>query len=58
VFALASLVSRSARFFLVAGLIYLFGPRIRAVIDRYFDLLAITFVVLLILGFVVIRYVF
>jgi membrane protein YqaA with SNARE-associated domain len=56
VFVLASLVSRSARFFLVAGLIYVFGPRIRAMIDRYFDLLAGAFVGLLILGFIVIHY--
>lgn len=58
VFALASLLSRSARFFLVAGLIYLFGPSIRALIDRYFDILAIAFVVLLVLGFIAIRYAF
>nr|WP_281432385.1 YqaA family protein [Desulfatitalea alkaliphila] len=57
VFVIVSLVSRSARFFLVAGLIRVFGPSIRAFIDRYFDILAITFVVLLVLGFVVIRYV-
>lgn len=58
VFALASLVSRSARFFLVGGLIYAFGPRIQKMIDRYFDLLAIVFVVLLILGFIAIKYFF
>ncbi|MBR9980129.1 MAG: DedA family protein [Desulfatitalea sp.] len=57
VFVLASLVSRSARFFLVAGLIRIFGAPIRAFIDRYFDILAIAFVVLLVLGFVVINYV-
>lgn len=55
VFVIASLVSRSARFFLVAGLIRIFGPSIRAFIDRYFDILAVTFVVLLVLGFVVIK---
>jgi membrane protein YqaA with SNARE-associated domain len=58
VFVLASLVSRSARFFLVAGLIYKFGPGIQRVIDRYFDLMAVTFVVLLVLGFVGIKYIF
>ena len=35
VFILASLVSRSARFFLVGGLIYIFGPRIQAFIDNW-----------------------
>lgn len=58
VFALASLVSRSARFFLVAGLIFKFGPGIQKVIDRYFDVLAVVFVVLLVLGFVGIKYLF
>lgn len=58
VFLLASLVSRSARFFLVGGLIYKFGPGIQSFIDRYFDILAVTFTVLLVLGFVVIKYVF
>lgn len=57
VFILASLVSRSARFFLVGGLIYVFGPGIQSFIDKYFDLLAVVFTALLILGFVVIKYV-
>ena len=52
VFVLASLVSRSARFFLVGGLIYLFGPKIQPFIDRYFNILAIAFTVLLIAGFI------
>lgn len=55
VFMAASLVSRSARFFLVGGLIHAFGPGIQKVIDRYFNILAIAFVVLLVLGFVAIK---
>jgi membrane protein YqaA with SNARE-associated domain len=58
VFFLASLVSRSARFFFVGGLIYMFGPRIQRFIDRYFDLLAVSFTVLLVGGFVLIKYFF
>ena len=58
VFVLASVVSRSARFFLVGGLIYVFGPRIQAFIDRYFNILAVAFVVLLIVGFIAIKYLF
>ena len=57
VFILASAVSRSARFFLVAGLIRLFGPPIKAFIDRYFNLLTILFMILLIGGFLVFKYV-
>jgi len=58
IFVLASAISRSARFFLVGGLIYKFGPGIQAFIDRYFNALAIVFVVLLIVGFVGIKYLF
>ncbi len=58
VFVLASLVSRSARFFLVGGLIYLFGPQIKNFIDTYFNILAVIFTVLLLGGLVLIRYVF
>jgi len=58
VFVIASLVSRSARFFLVGGLIYIFGPKIQAFIDRYFDMLAVAFTVLLVAGFVLIKLVF
>jgi membrane protein YqaA with SNARE-associated domain len=57
VFVVASAISRSARFFLVAGLISVLGGSIRRFIDRYFDLLSIIFVVLLVLGFVVFKFV-
>ena len=55
VFIIASAISRAARFFLVAWLIYLFGPKIKTFIDKYFNILAITFVVLLIAGFAIIK---
>ena len=55
VFVTASLLSRSARFFIVGGLIYRFGPRIQGFIDRYFNVLAVVFTVLLIAGFVLIK---
>lgn len=56
VFMVASVLSRSARFFLVAGLIYFFGPPIRKFIDKYFDILAVVFMVLLIGGFIVLKH--
>ncbi|BDQ03699.1 YqaA family protein [Ignavibacterium sp.] len=55
-FVFASVISRGARFFLVAFLIWKFGPQIRTFIDKYFNWLAIAFTVLLIGGFVVIKY--
>lgn len=54
-FMLASLVGRAGRFFLVGLLITIFGESIQAVIDDYLDILAVGFVVLLALGFFVIR---
>ena len=54
-FIIASLASRSARFFLVAGLFYFFGPTIKQFILRYFNILSIVFIVLLILGFWLIK---
>jgi membrane protein YqaA with SNARE-associated domain len=57
-FIIASLVSRSARFFLVAGLIWKYGEPIRGFIDKYFNLLAIGFTVLLVGGFAGIKYLF
>ena len=58
VFLLASFVSRSARFFIVATLIYKFGSPIKTFIDKYFNLLTIIFTILLILGFVLIKFIF
>jgi len=54
-FLIASTVSRSLRFFLVAGIIWKFGEPITAWIDRYFNKLAILFTVLLIGGFAAIK---
>ncbi len=56
-FVLASIVGRSARFFVVAGLIWKFGPTIKKFIDKYFNLLCIVFIVLLGGGFVLIKFV-
>jgi membrane protein YqaA with SNARE-associated domain len=53
---LASVLGRSARFFAVATCIYIFGPRVKELIDKYFGLATIVFTVLLIGGFVLIRY--
>ncbi len=57
-FVVASIVSRAGRFFLVAGLIWKFGDPIKSFIDKYFNLLAIAFTVLLIGGFVGVKYLF
>lgn len=56
-FLAISAVSRGARFFLVAGLIRMFGEPIKEFIERYFNLLTILFVVALVGGFLVISFV-
>ncbi len=48
VFAGASLISRGLRFFMVAALFYYLGRPARVLIDKYFNLLTILFLVLLI----------
>ena len=54
-FILASAVSRSARFFLVAILLAKFGEPMKEKIDRHFNVLALLFGVLLIGGFLAIK---
>lgn len=53
-FALASVISRGMRFFLIAWLIWRFGAPIKKFIDKYFNLLAIAFTVLLVGAFLLI----
>lgn len=57
-FMIASAISRGARFFLVGWLIWKFGAPIKSFIDKYFNLLVIAITVLLIGGFVLIKYAF
>ncbi|HSK99107.1 MAG TPA: YqaA family protein [Rubrobacteraceae bacterium] len=56
-FILVSFVGRGGRFFLLGAAIYFFGPSIQAAIDEYFELMMVAFVALLVLGFVVAKYV-
>lgn len=52
----ASAIGRSARFFLVGAVIFGFGARVRALIDRYFNLLTWGLLVLGVGGFLAVRY--
>jgi membrane protein YqaA with SNARE-associated domain len=56
VFMAASTISRGARFFLLAALLWHFGPPIRSFIERYLPQLTIVFFVLLLGGFIALRY--
>lgn len=52
----ASVLGRGGRFFLVAAALRLFGPKIQYVIEKYFNIVSILFLVLLILGFAAVKY--
>jgi membrane protein YqaA with SNARE-associated domain len=54
-FIVASTISRSARFFLVAGLFGWKGEAIKPYIDKYFNLLSLIFVILLVAGFAALK---
>lgn len=58
VFIIASVVTRGARFFMVAGLLYFFGEPIRAFIEKRLTLVTTLFFVVLVGGFVALRYLF
>ena len=55
-FALASLVSRSLRFFLLAALLWWFGDPVREFIERRLMLVTSAFALALVGGFLVLRY--
>ncbi len=52
----ASALGRSGRFFLVALVIYFMGEKAQHFIDKYFDRLTIAFVILLVGGFLIMRW--
>ena len=55
-FLVASSLSRTARFVLVGLLIWQFGAPIKVCVERYFNLLSVVFVALIILGFAVMKF--
>ncbi|GGB38162.1 hypothetical protein GCM10011316_07780 [Roseibium aquae] len=57
IFIAASLVSRGLRFFVVAALLYFFGPPIRDFIEKRLGLMFTLFVILLVGGFAALRFI-
>jgi len=56
-FIFISLVSRSARFFIVGFMIFLFGETIQYYLTKYLNIFSIVFVGLLIIGFWAVRFI-
>ena len=56
IFIIASFISRGLRFLTISFLIWKFGEKIKFFIERYFNILSILFLILLILGFFLVKY--
>lgn len=56
-FVVASIAGRAGRFFLVAALLRWYGPTIKQFIEKYFNLLSVVLVILLVSGFLLLNYV-
>lgn len=54
-FVVVSLIGRSARFFIVAAILRIFGAPVRTMIEKHFDAFSLAFLVLLVGGFLLIR---
>ncbi len=54
----ASAVGRFGRFFIVAGLLRIFGKKVADFIERYFNILSIVLFILIIAGFYAVKYLF
>jgi len=53
---IASIIGRTGRFFIVAVCLRVFGKKIADSIEKYFDIFSIIFVILLIGGFIALKY--
>lgn len=56
IFILASAIGRSARFFLVAALLWRWGPPVKSFIEKYFNLLSLVFMSILLGTFLLLKY--
>lgn len=54
-FVIGSTIGRAGRFFLVGALLYKFGPPIKTFIEKYFNILSLVFVVLLVGAFALLK---
>lgn len=52
----ASILGRGGRFFILAGALRLFGKKISDSIEKYFDIFSMLFIVLLVGGFLLLKY--
>ena len=56
-FIITAFIARGLRFYLLAGLLFVFGEKIKVFIDKYFNILAILFFILLIGSVLLIKFI-
>ena len=54
-FILTAFIARGLRFYLLACLLFIFGEKIKILIDKYFNILAVLFFILLVGSFMIIK---
>jgi len=54
-FILTAIFARGLRFYLLAGLLFIFGEKIKKFIDQYFNILAILFFIILVVSVLLIK---
>ena len=55
-FSFVSFIGRGGRFLMVAGILKLFGAKARNFLERHFDLAALILLILLIGGFIILKF--
>jgi membrane protein YqaA with SNARE-associated domain len=55
-FMLFSAITRSARFFAETAVLYIFGEPVRRFIEKYLEIVLIGFLTLIVVGFLIVRY--
>ena len=56
-FIITAIIARGLRFYLLAGLLFVFGEKIKVLIDKYFNILAFIFFILLIGSVLLIKFI-
>ncbi|MBD1147815.1 DedA family protein [Pelagibacterales bacterium SAG-MED31] len=56
-FIITAIIARGLRFYLLAGLLFVFGEKIKVLIDKYFNILVILFFILLIGSVLLIKFI-
>ena len=56
-FIITAIIARGLRFYLLAGLLFVFGEKIKVLIDKYFNMFAILFFIILVGSMLLIKFI-